>query len=74
MLQVSVQFQNKYLSPSKMNVVIEVKLSDFYIITFTVMEKGFKKPQPKIKNYCSFNHFSNEAYKEILINKFSKNN
>ena len=38
------------------------------------MRKGFKKFQPRIKNYRSYKHFSNEAYRESLINKLSQEN
>ena len=38
------------------------------------MKKGFKKFQPKIINYKSYNYFSNEAYWESLINKLTQEN
>ena len=38
------------------------------------MRKSFKKFQPKIINYRSYKTFSNEAYRETLINNLSKEN
>ena len=43
------------------------------MMTLTVMRKGFKKFQPII-NYRSYKHFSNEPYRESLINKLSQEN
>ena len=50
--------------------VIETGLFDFHMMTLTVMRKGLKKFQPRIINHRSYRHFSNEAYRESLINKF----
>ena len=41
--------------------VIETGLSDFDLITLTVMKKSFKKFQPRIINYRSYKHFSNDT-------------
>ena len=54
--------------------VIETGLSDFQLITLTVMSKIFKKYRPKTTNYRSYKSFSNEKYKEKLINNLSKEN
>ena len=54
--------------------VVETGLSDFHLMTLTVMRKSFKKFQPKIINYRSYKTFSNEAYRETLINNLSKEN
>ena len=54
--------------------VIETGLSDFHMITLTVMRKGFKKFQPRIINCRSYKHFSNEAYRESLVNKLFQEN
>ena len=43
-------------------------------MTLTVMRKSFKKYQPKIINYRSYKNFSNEKYRETLINNLSKEN
>ena len=42
--------------------VIETGLSDFHLMTLTVMGKNFKKIKPRIINYRSYNNFSNEYY------------
>ena len=54
--------------------VVETGLSDFHLMTLTVMRKGFKKYQPKIINYRSYNNFSNEKYRETLTNNLSNKN
>ena len=54
--------------------VVETGLSDFHLMTLTVMRKSFKKYQPKTVNYRSYKNFSNEKYRETLINNLSKEN
>ena len=54
--------------------VVETALSDFHLMSLTVMRKSFKKYQPKTKNYRSYKIFSNEKYRETLINNLSKEN
>ena len=54
--------------------VVETGLSDFHLMTLTVMRKSFKKYQLKIINYRSYKNFSNEKYKETLIDNLSKEN
>ena len=54
--------------------VIATGLSDFHMMALTVMRKGFKKFQPRIINFRSYKQFSNEAYRESLINKLSQEN
>ena len=44
------------------------------MINLTVMGKGFTEFQPIIINYRSDMYFSNEAYRESLINKLSVEN
>ena len=43
-------------------------------MTLTVMRKCFQKYQPKIINYKSNKKFSNEKYRETLINNLPKEN
>ena len=52
--------------------VVETGLSNFHLMTLTVMRKSFKKYQPKMINYRSYKNFSNEKYRETLINNLSK--
>ena len=47
--------------------VIETGLSDFYLITLTVMRKNFKQIKPRFINYRSYNNFSNEYYRKCLL-------
>ena len=49
-------------------------LSDFHLMTLTVMRKSFKKYQPKTINYRSYKSLSNEKYRETLIENLSKEN
>ena len=51
--------------------VIETGLSDFHLMTLTVMKKSFKKFQPRIINYRSYKHFSNGTFRKDLIDKLS---
>ena len=44
--------------------VVETGLSDFHLMTLTVMRKSFKKYQPKIVNYRSYKNFTNDKYRE----------
>ena len=51
--------------------VIETGLSDFHLMTLTVMKKSFKIIQPRIINYRSYKHFSNDTFRKDLIDKLS---
>ena len=51
--------------------VLETGLSDFYLMTVTVMRKTFKKMHPRVTNYRSYRDFSNETFRAFLINNFS---
>ena len=52
--------------------VLETRLSDFDLMTLTVMRKCFKKLQPRIINYRSYNNNSNEKFKSCLLNELTK--
>ena len=52
--------------------VIETGLSDFHLMTLTVMRKNFKKIKPRIINYRSYNNFSNEYYRKCLFNELNR--
>ena len=52
--------------------MIETGLSDFHLMTVTVMRKALKKVRPRIINYRSFKHFSNEAFRISLEKKLSQ--
>ena len=46
--------------------LVETGLSDFHLMTVTVMRNIFKKLKPRTINYRSYKYFSNEAYRESL--------
>ena len=48
--------------------VLETELSDFHLMTLTVMRKIFKKSQPRIINRRSYKNFSDEKFKSCLLN------
>ena len=52
--------------------LVETEQSDFHLMTLAVMRKSFKKYQRKTINYRSYKNFSNEKYRETLINNLSK--
>ena len=49
--------------------VIETGLSDFNLMTLTVMKKSFRKFHPRLINYMSYKNFSNVAFRECLLEK-----
>ena len=51
--------------------VIEIGLSDFHLMTVTVMRKTFKKLSPRIISYRSYKDFSNETFRDCLVNNLS---
>ena len=51
--------------------VIETGLSDFNLMTLTVMKKSFQIIRPRIINYRSYKHFSNDTFRKDLIDKLS---
>ena len=54
--------------------VFEARLSDVHLLAMTVMRKSFKRFQPNIISYRSYKKFSNNAFRETLINKLSNEN
>ena len=51
--------------------VIETGLSDFHLVTLTIMRKTFKEKRPRIINYRLFEHFSNEEFRKSSIDNLS---
>ena len=49
--------------------VIETGLTDFHLMTLTVMRKNFKKLKPRVINFRCYKHFSNEVFKKSLLAK-----
>ena len=54
--------------------VVETGLSGIHLMTLTVMRKRLKKHQSKTINYRSYKSFSNEKYRDTLINNLSEEN
>ena len=52
--------------------VIETGLSNFHLVTLTVMRKIFKKLKARVITYRSYKHFSNEVFRESLLGKLSQ--
>ena len=52
--------------------VIETGLSNFHLVTLTVMRKIFKKLKARVITYRSYKHFSNEVFRENLLGKLSQ--
>ena len=51
--------------------ILETGLSDFHLMTVTVMRKTVKKMHPRVINYRSYIDFSIEAFRVFLINNLS---
>ena len=47
------------------------KKSDFHLMTLTVMKKSFRKFYPRLINYRSYKNFSNETFRECLLERLS---
>ena len=62
------------LAACRSHCVVETGLSDFHLMTLTVIRKRFKKCQSKTINYRSCKNFSNKKYRETLIYNLSKTN
>ena len=52
--------------------VIETGLSDFHLMTLAVMKKSIRKFHARLINYRSYKNFSNEAFRECLLENFQK--
>ena len=48
--------------------VLETGLSDFHLMTMTVIRKTFKELHPRVINYRSYRDFSNETFRVSLMN------
>ena len=52
--------------------VMETGLSDFHLMTLTVTRKNLKNLKPGVINYWSYKRFSNEVFRESLLEKLSQ--
>ena len=50
---------------------IEMGLSDFHKMIVTILKTYFQKKEPKIMQYQDYKTFSEEEYRELLINVVS---
>ena len=51
--------------------MIETGLSDFHLMTLTIIRKTFKKQRPRIINYRYFKRFSSEEFRKSVIDSLS---
>ena len=51
---------------------METGLSDFHLMTLTVTRKNLKNLKPGVINYWSYKRFSNEVFRESLLEKLSQ--
>ena len=51
---------------------IETGLPNFHLMTLTVMKMSFRKFHPRLINNRCYKNFSNEAFRECLLEKLSK--
>ena len=47
--------------------VIETGLSDFHMMIVTVVKPSYQKIEPKVINYRNYKSFSNEGFRESLL-------
>ena len=53
---------------------IETGLSDCHKMTVTVMKSRYENPKPKIISYRRYKNFSNDAFRENLIEQIDIQN
>ena len=54
--------------------MIETGLSDFHMMTVTVIKTTYEKLKPKIVNYRDYKIFSNDTFRQILLEKLNAEN
>ena len=52
--------------------VIETGLSDFHKLTVTIMKANFQEHPPKIVNYRNYKNFTNEMFRNDLLQELRK--
>ena len=52
--------------------VIETGLSDFHRMVVTIMKTAFRKLKPKIINYRKYKNFSNDIFRDTLLEVLSQ--
>ena len=53
--------------------VIETGLSDFHKMIVTVVKRSYRKTEPKAINYRDYKSFSNEGFRESLLENLKGN-
>ena len=51
--------------------VIETGLSDFHMMTVTVMKTTYEKLKPSIVNYRDYKNFCNDTFRQVIFEKLS---
>ena len=54
------------------SIVFEIRLSDFHKMVVTIIKPSHHKLERKIVNCRQYKDFSNNSFREVLINEFSK--
>ena len=54
--------------------VIETGISDFHMMTVTVMKTNYEKLKPRIFNYRDYKNFFNDTFRQILSEQLSTEN
>ena len=54
--------------------VIETGLSNFHMMTVTVMKTTYEKLKPRIVNYRDYKNFCNDTFRQIFLEKLSTEN
>ena len=52
--------------------VIETGLSDFHKMVITIMKTSFDKLNPKVMDYTKYNFFSNDIFRDSLLEELSQ--
>ena len=54
--------------------MIETSLSDFHMMTVTVLKTTYEKLKPRIINYRDYKNFCNDTFRQIFLEKLSTEN
>ena len=54
--------------------MIETGLSDFHMMTVTVIKTTYEKLKPKVVNYRDYKIFCNDTFRQILLEKLNTEN
>ena len=54
--------------------IIETGLSDFHLMTVSVMNLNYQKLKPKVISYRNYQNYTNEKFREVFINRLQLRN